>query len=66
MCRRIISPKLEHRLEAWRRYGCFIFGVEDATLVEGEILGVTQRQPEKVSLHGHQVTVHPRLDAFDG
>src|SRR5215207_6384562 len=42
-----------------------ILGVLNASLVEGEVLGVTQRQPEKVPLHGPQFMVHPQVDAFD-
>ena len=60
------DPELGHRPQVGQRVGRFLLGVLNASLVEGEVLGVTQRQPEEVSLHGLQFTIHPQVDAFDG
>jgi hypothetical protein len=49
-----------------RGVGHFLLSVLNATLVEGEVFGVTQRQPEKASLHALQFTIHPQVDAFEG
>src|SRR5215210_8141226 len=49
-----------------RHVGRFFLGVENAALLEGEVLRVTQRKPEEKTLRGPQLTVHPQLDAFDG
>src|ERR671920_1048462 len=35
-----------------RHVSCFFFGVEDAALLEGEVLRVTQRKPEEKTLRG--------------
>jgi hypothetical protein len=60
------DPKLGHRPQVGLGVGCFLLSVLNATLVEGEVLGVAQRQPEKVSLYGSQLAVHPQVDAFEG
>jgi hypothetical protein len=49
-----------------RYVGRFFLGVEDAVLLEGEVLRVTQGKPEEKTLRGPQLTVHPQLDAFYG
>ena len=44
------DPELVQHLEVQRCVGRFLLGVADATLVESEVLGVAQRQPEEVPL----------------
>src|SRR5687768_7155321 len=43
--------ELSHYPQVGRSVGCFLLSVLNATLVEGDLFGVTQRQPEKDSLH---------------
>src|SRR5215211_8373165 len=62
----LADAELGHRPQVGRCVGSFLLSVLNASLVEGEVLGVTQRQPEKVPLHRSQLTVHPQLDAFEG
>jgi hypothetical protein len=47
-CPGLADDEFGHRPQVGRSAGCFLVGMADATLVEGEILGVAQRQPEKV------------------
>src|SRR5215204_4433215 len=49
-----------------RHVGRFFLGVENAALLEGEVLRVTQRKPEEKTLRGPQLAVHAQPDAFDG
>ncbi len=58
--------KLGPRPAVGRHVGRFFFGVEDAALLEGEVLRVTQGKPEEKTLRGPQLAVHAQLDAFDG
>ena len=60
------DPELSHRPQVGRGVGHFLLSVLNAALVEGEVLRVAQRQPEEVSLHGLQFTIHPQVDAFEG
>src|SRR5215212_1487467 len=48
----LADAEFGHRPQVGRSVGCFLLGVAHAPFVEGEVLGVAQRQPEKVSLHG--------------
>src|SRR5215212_12052840 len=50
--------KLGHRPAVGRHVGRFFFGVEDAALLEGEVLRVTQRKPEEKKLRWPQRAVH--------
>src|SRR4028119_1808719 len=59
------NSELGPRPEMQRRVGRFLLGVEDAALVEGEVLRVTKRKPEEHPLHGPQLAVHPKADAFE-
>ena len=60
------NPELGPRPEVRRRVGSLLLSMANAALVEGEVLRVTQGEPEEHPLHGPQLTVHPQLDAFDG
>ena len=65
-CPSLRDSELSHYPQVVRSVDCFLLSVLNATLVEGDLFGVTQRQPEEVSLHGLQFTIHPQVDAFDG
>jgi hypothetical protein len=65
-CPGLRDPKLVERLEVRGCFGRFLLGVEDAALVEGEVLRVANREPEEPPLHGPQLSVHPQVDAFEG
>ena len=59
------DPKLVQRFKVRRRVGRFLLSMEDAALVEGEVLRVTKGKPEELPLHGSQLAVHPQGDAFE-
>ena len=61
----LADAELSHRPQVGRGVGSFFLSMLNAPLLEGEVFGVTRRQPEKVSLHGPQFMVHPQVDAFD-
>ena len=58
--------ELSTRPAVRRHVGRFLLGVENAALLEGEILRVTQRKPEEKTLRRRQLAVYPPLDAFYG
>ena len=60
------DSELSHYPQVVRSVDCFLLSVPNATLVEGEVFGVAERQSEKVSLHGPQFAIHPQVDAFEG
>ena len=63
---RLRNSELSARSEVGRRTGRFLLGVEDAALLEGYVLRVSQRKPEEKTLRGRQLAVHSQLDAFEG
>ena len=65
-CPSLRDSELSHHPQVVRSVDCFLLSVLNATLVEDDLFGVTQRQPEEGSLHGLQFTIHPQVDAFDG
>src|SRR5215213_9252652 len=65
-CLGLRNLKLGPRPAVGRHFGRFFFGVEDAALLEGEVLRVTQGKPEEKTLRWPQLAVHAQLDAFDG
>src|SRR5215212_9850809 len=65
-CLGLRNLKLGPRPAVGRHVGRFFFGVEDAALLEGEVLRVTQGKPEEKTLRWPQLAVHAQLDAFDG
>ena len=65
-CLGLRDHELSHCPQMGRGVGHFLLSVLNATLVESEVFGVTQRQPEKASLHALQFTIHPQVDAFEG
>ena len=60
------NPELGACPEVRRRVGRLLLGVEDAAIMEGEVLTVSQGKPEEQPLHGTQLAVHSQVDAFDG
>ncbi len=62
----LADEEFGHRSQVGWGVGRFLLSVLDAPVVEGEVLGVVQRQPVKVSLHWRQFVVHPQVNAFEG
>src|SRR5215204_3775308 len=55
-CLGLRNLKLGPRPAVRRGLGSFFLGVEDAALLEGEVLRVTQRKPEEKTLREPQLT----------